>query len=671
MAVKGKTINSTSATTTPPSAPPQEFVNALDATWGFNENPWWDPDPDVNHTQISYHLVTDSDAATMLYNQSNVVARDYVNAGSYGVGADTTTIISSYFFDVMDQLESFLNVSFTDTMHDSGMSVVSGYDLTIRLADLEKPTAGVGLPVNFEEGVHIGADVLIDTFQGELPYYSLSVNSLVLHEMGHVMGLAHTHQLQGGTGIMPEEFDNNSYSVMSYTGKNEKNLSYTPLDIAVLQMNYGANNNYMTGDDSYDASFLEDLSADYNVNPWPMGDVIYTIWDAGGIDEINLSDVEYESSRIDLREGMNPTSIESVASDNEHPYTVFLYMAYNVTIENAVGGAGTDIMNGNEADNLLHGLGGNDVIASSDGYDVLYGGDGRDAFYIASGMNGHTTIADFNITEDSLILVGLDGYVFNEADIQLSAGGGSTDITAIATNDSGDTKSTTFLLNGVEISSLSDINSRFETASSEERHITQLEDPDANFYASALEIVNDYVIGSSGNNIISTGYGDDIAYGMAGNDFLVGNEDNDSLFGGDDDDQLFGKQGSDHISGGQGYDTLKGGEGSDNLYGDSGNDTISGGAGDDYINGGDDDDEIDGGDGDDVIDGDDAASPFTGGDDVIIGGAGSDTMSGGIYSCSAPVRVATTGLPTLMLPPTSCGLMTFRQVIPIPVRAFR
>ena len=119
-----------------------------------------------------------------------------------------------------------------------------------------------------------------------------------------------------------------------------------------------------------------------------MGDVIYTIWDAGGIDEINLSDVEYESSRIDLREGMNPTSIESVASDNEHPYTVFLYMAYNVTIENAVGGAGTDIMNGNEADNLLHGLGGNDVIASSDGYDVLYGGDGRDAFYIASGMNG-------------------------------------------------------------------------------------------------------------------------------------------------------------------------------------------------------------------------------------------------------------------------------------------
>jgi Ca2+-binding RTX toxin-like protein len=49
-----------------------------------------------------------------------------------------------------------------------------------------------------------------------------------------------------------------------------------------------------------------------------------------------------------------------------------------VGIENAAGGAGNDVLGGDDGPNALSGNGGNDTISGLDGADVLHGGEGRD-----------------------------------------------------------------------------------------------------------------------------------------------------------------------------------------------------------------------------------------------------------------------------------------------------
>lgn len=55
-------------------------------------------------------------------------------------------------------------------------------------------------------------------------------------------------------------------------------------------------------------------------------------------------------------------------------------IAKGVTIENATGGSGKDVIVGNNADNFIDGGDGNDVIYGAAGQDILKGGKGLDIF---------------------------------------------------------------------------------------------------------------------------------------------------------------------------------------------------------------------------------------------------------------------------------------------------
>src|SRR5262249_56694422 len=55
-----------------------------------------------------------------------------------------------------------------------------------------------------------------------------------------------------------------------------------------------------------------------------------------------------------------------------------LAIAYNVTIENAIGGSGNDTITGNDANNTLWGGPGNDTLLGGIGNDILHGGPGSD-----------------------------------------------------------------------------------------------------------------------------------------------------------------------------------------------------------------------------------------------------------------------------------------------------
>ena len=214
--------------------------------------------------------------------------------------------------------------------------------------------------------------------------------SSLLHEVGHSLGLKHPFE---GSPTLAAEFATDQYSAMSYAAapdslfvKVVRGLNgavswqsfevqpETPmlLDIAAIQYAYGPNLGYRTGDDVYTFD--------------PGTPFLKTIWDAGGSDTISIANFT-SGSTIDLRAG-HFSSI-SIASDSTagitwavpppvatYDGTDNLAIAYGVTIEHAVGGAGDDVLRGNEAANILNGGPGNDVME---------GGAGDDAYFLTPG----------------------------------------------------------------------------------------------------------------------------------------------------------------------------------------------------------------------------------------------------------------------------------------------
>lgn len=185
----------------------------------------------------------------------------------------------------------------------------------------------------------------------------------ILHEIGHALGLKHTHE---GSLTIPLAFDSVEYSVMSYrdySGDNTNSigselLPETPMlyDIAALQYLYGANMSTRAGSTVYS---------------WAVGEKIYeTIWDAGGTDVIDWSN-QFSDAVIDLHAGafseIGPARSNTAGGTTNKN----LAIAFNVTIENANGGTGDDVLHGNDAKNVLDGRRGADAILGYGGDDTL------------------------------------------------------------------------------------------------------------------------------------------------------------------------------------------------------------------------------------------------------------------------------------------------------------
>jgi Ca2+-binding RTX toxin-like protein len=152
------------------------------------------------------------------------------------------------------------------------------------------------------------------------------------------------------------------------------------------------------------------------------------------------------------------------------------------------------------------------------------------------------------------------------------------------------------------------------------------------------------ITGTSKDDVLIGGNGNDILKGNAGNDNLFGKNGDDSLNGGDGNDQLFGDSNGDTLIGGQGNDflggndTLEGGNGNDLLSGGVGSDQLFGQGDDDILIGGDGNDSLNGGDGNDQLFGDSnsdaligsGGNDFLGSNDSLEGGNGNDTLVGGV-----------------------------------------
>lgn len=189
--------------------------------------------------------------------------------------------------------------------------------------------------------------------------------TILLHEIGHALGLK--HPFDDGDNFRPtfedlgiESRDRMRYTVMSYDiaqppyGPEGFAETIMPLDILAIQHIYGANMSYRAGDDRY---VLDN-------------DSFRTIWDAGGRDVLTAASWSRPGGvQIDLQAGEFSGHLDGQKR---------MAIAYGVTIENAIGSAGDDVLFGNAAANTIAGRVGADALFGRAGNDVLRGGAGSD-----------------------------------------------------------------------------------------------------------------------------------------------------------------------------------------------------------------------------------------------------------------------------------------------------
>ena len=277
-------------------------------------------------------------------------------------------------------------------------------------------------------------------------------NNVTTHEIGHALGLAHTHEAETigattyGTNTPVGSVHNSlSYSVMAYPeyvggAISLVSVAYKPTtlmidDIAALQYLYGVDTSTNSGDTTYTLSSFSDDNLD----------TIYaSIWDAGGNDTFSWSDQSTIAS-INLNGGSfscfgNITGVDdpTLKSDSWSAGDGLLGIAYNSVIENAIGGSASDNVVGNGVANTLYGGAGSGVK------DTLTGNGGADIFVCSlsdatTDLSLADSISDFT---DGTDFIGLEDRTYSDLSILNSSG----DTKIIDTNSS----KVLFLLDGVD-----------------------------------------------------------------------------------------------------------------------------------------------------------------------------------------------------------------------------
>ncbi|MBT7950574.1 MAG: hypothetical protein HN764_03025, partial [Gammaproteobacteria bacterium] len=252
-------------------------------------------------------------------------------------------------------------------------------------------------------------DIFIDDFNNTYWFNTLNrggegFNTLI-HEIGHTLGLTH-----------PDDDGNSSnqlFTTMSYNDISDylgieyfpdigKAATPMPYDILAIQHIYGPNMSYHTGNDSY--VLFDD-------------GVLQTIWDAGGIDTIDASNVInfVDSVYLDLNEN-------GYSWTGQYSWTA---IAFNVTIENAIGSQYDDTIIGNNANNTINSGSGNDTLYGGGGNDTLSGGSGTGSDVLDGGLGNDTLYGGGGVD----ILTGGDGKdtLFGGDGVDTLDGGGGND----------------------------------------------------------------------------------------------------------------------------------------------------------------------------------------------------------------------------------------------------
>lgn len=499
---------------------------------------------------------------------------------------------------------------------------------------------------------------------------------LILHEIGHALGLAHPHDDDAcsstwpgvtSAGDMGDGSNNSLNTLMSYNVISGYDLFGNPIplqspnfgatagpmayDIAALQLMYGANTTHNDGNDVY---VLPDNNA--------PGTFWSCIWDTRGTDTIAYYGNKDATINLQAATLVGPKGGGELS--NADGVLGGFTIANKVVIENAQGGTGNDEITGNEADNELSGLGGNDTIHGEGGTDHIYGGDGND--YILGGEGPGFLYGGRN--DDSIHGGSLRDEIYGEeGDDSLYGYGGNDDLWGGEGADEyfGGDGNDYIRIDAMDTSQ----GATWLWLNGGEGYDRVITDPDSGAISLRLaDTLVEYVRGSGfgdvidGSNVnyaltlngdggadtITGGNASDTLIGEGGNDTFIASGGKDRILGGGDQDTYdFSAMTSstvvdlsrgyatgaqvvadtlnsiENVRGGSGADTITGSGVANFLFGGAGRDTINGLAGQDHIIGGADDDILYGGaDGDtfyfDAFSGHDTIKDWTKYSDQIV-----------------------------------------------------
>ncbi|MFV8557397.1 Hint domain-containing protein [Sulfitobacter sp. SBS6] len=320
------------------------------------------------------------------------------------------------------------------------------------------------------------------------------------------------------------------------------------------------------------------------------------------------------------------------------------------------GGAGNDTLFGGDDDDTLIGGDGDDQLTGGEGKDNISGGAGKDTIFggtdgdtVDGGAGGFNADPALNTDDDTLDLTGLN---FRLRDLEPDSNGNGQNGTVDLYNDDG-TSAGSFKFTEIENIIGEEMAGPVDGLDSGEDMAPGYTDAQGD-QIDGTDGINDTIFGNGGDDTIDSGLGDDTVDGGSGDDTftLTDGVDNDVIIGGESgetdgdvidstavDDDLtvtFTDKEEGTLTNGSGttefseIERLELGGGDDTVTGSGGDENVLTGDGNDVVNAGGGDDTIDGQGGNDTIDGGEYDDSLIGGDgnDSLVGGEGDDVLIG-------------------------------------------